>query len=71
VIDRKSSGDVVHFTEILERMKQLGYEIATPEPEGVATVSLPNLLVLELCSLEHIKSLAFDGIPSSEQSLSS
>jgi hypothetical protein len=45
----------VHFTEILERMKQFGYEIITPEPDTISRVVLPNTLVLQLCTEEHIK----------------
>jgi len=41
-------------------MKQFGYEIVTPEPDNISRVSLPNLLVMELCNLEHIKSILFE-----------
>jgi hypothetical protein len=54
LIDRRSGGDLIHFTELLDRMRQYGYKIKQPEPDSLQHVSLPNLLLLECCSLEHL-----------------
>lgn len=65
VIDRKSQGDVIHYSEIASRMQQFGYELEHHDPEQ-QTLEIPNLLLLELGSLEHMKEL-----PPLEEQLSS
>ena len=61
LIDRKSEGDILHFTQLLERMKSFGFVPHQPEPESIQQVHLPNTLLMECCSLDHLKDVPFES----------